>query len=262
MIPPSIRAVELGGSPELPALVVGPSLGTSVSALWASAAAQLAGTFHTIGWDLPGHGGSDAPVQPFTIADLAHSLIELIGNAHIATPMTYAGVSVGGAVGLQLLLDRPDYFTTAALICTGAKFGDGHDWRARAQQVCAHGTPIMVSAAAQRWFTSGFQKRNPDAANTLLDSLRQTDKAGYAHTCRALGQFDLRDRLREITTPVLAIAGASDIVTRPELLRTISTRVADGRYVELSETAHLAPAEQPHQIAKLITAHAGRNRRR
>jgi len=36
-----------------PLLVVGPSIGTSVTGLWSSCAARLAGRFHVVGWDLP-----------------------------------------------------------------------------------------------------------------------------------------------------------------------------------------------------------------
>ena len=36
----------------------------------------------------------------------------------------YAGDSIGGAVGLQLLLDAPGRVTAAALLCTGARIGD------------------------------------------------------------------------------------------------------------------------------------------
>ena len=54
MIVPTIRTSQLGGSPELPTLVMGPSVGTSVATLSAPAAQRLAGTYHAIGWNRPG----------------------------------------------------------------------------------------------------------------------------------------------------------------------------------------------------------------
>ena len=258
MSPPRIRAVHLAGSAQLPTLLVGPSLGTSVSALWRAAAQRMSATHHVIGWDLPGHGQSPAPTTSFNLTDLARSVLNLIDNETLSPPITYAGVSVAGAVGLQLLLDYPERLTSAALICTGVKIGDPDDWNDRAQRVCSDGTPVMIAGAMQRWFAPGFLDRDPDTANALLDSLRHTDTNGYAQTCRALGAFDVRCRLPEIGTPVLAIAGADDIATPPHLLRHIATHVADGRFVELPNTAHLAPAEQPGRTAELITALTGR----
>ena len=76
MIVPTIRTSQLGGSPELPIMVMGPSLGTSVATLWAPAAQRLAGTYHAIGWDLPGHDISPPPRAAFRIEDLAAGVIE------------------------------------------------------------------------------------------------------------------------------------------------------------------------------------------
>jgi pimeloyl-ACP methyl ester carboxylesterase len=55
---PTITGIQLGGSPDLPLLVCGPSLGTSATALWSPVATLLADDFHVVAWDLPGHGGN------------------------------------------------------------------------------------------------------------------------------------------------------------------------------------------------------------
>ncbi len=76
----------------------------------------------------------------------------------------------------------------------------------------------------------------------------------------ALAAFDVTDRLSEITTPVLAIAGAEDIPTPPEGLAQIADGVKDGRLVVLDGVGHLAPAETPERVAGLIADHIGRTR--
>ena len=78
MSAPRIRGSHLGGSPNLPPLVVGPSLGTSVAALWSGVAQRLADIYHVIGWDLPGHGASPRPRDAFSIDELAASVIKLV----------------------------------------------------------------------------------------------------------------------------------------------------------------------------------------
>ncbi|MGH3598611.1 MAG: alpha/beta fold hydrolase, partial [Mycobacterium sp.] len=107
MTAPRIRGSHLGGSPALPPLVLGPSLGTSVAALWSGVALRLVGVYHIIGWDLPGHGASPRPRDAFTIEDLAASVLKVVEDRIGGRPFTYAGVSVAGAVGLQLLLGHP-----------------------------------------------------------------------------------------------------------------------------------------------------------
>ncbi len=71
--------------------------------------------------------------------------------------------------------------------------------------------------------------------------------------------FDVVDRLPQITTPVLAIAGAQDIPTPPEGLAQIASGVRDGRLIVLDGVGHLAPAEAPDRVADLIAGQLTRN---
>src|SRR3954469_24597341 len=130
---PSIAAARLSGArnrAELPLLVLGPSLGTSATTLWSECAAGLTDAFDLIAWDLPGHGHNYAvPDQPFTMVELAEGVLRVVDDVLVERgdaggSFLYAGNSVGGAVGLQLLLDQPGRVTAAALLCTGAKIGD------------------------------------------------------------------------------------------------------------------------------------------
>ena len=91
----------------LPLLVVGPSIGTSVTALWSSCAAQLAGRFHVVGWDLPGHGRSATTHEPFTMADLAAAVVSLVDKIDPSTgsghdPSTGSGHDLRQAQGTAL----------------------------------------------------------------------------------------------------------------------------------------------------------------
>jgi 3-oxoadipate enol-lactonase/4-carboxymuconolactone decarboxylase len=138
------------------------------------------------------------------------------------------------------------------LCCTGAKLGDGVLWRDRAAQVRASGTASLVSGTAQRWFSPGFVEREPEPASALLHALRETSDDGYVAVCGALAAYDARDRLGEITTPVVAVAGADDPVCPQELLREIALGVQRGRLVVLDEVAHQAPAEAPDEVARII----------
>lgn len=260
MTVPTITAVRLTGAAhraELPLLVLGPSLGTSATTLWSDCATGLTDAFDVVAWDLPGHGHNrTAAEEPFTIAELAQGVLRVVEE--ILEPRSsfyYAGDSVGGAVGLQLLVDHPQRVPAAVVVCTGAKIGEPAMWSDRAAQVNASGTSVMVASSAERWFGEGFLERLPDAGSRLLHALRGTDDRGYIQVCEALAEFDVRDRLGEITAPVLAIAGSADVVTPPAALRQIADGVQDGRLVELDGVAHLAPVEQPRRVAALILEH-------
>ncbi|ODU06449.1 MAG: hypothetical protein ABS81_04405 [Pseudonocardia sp. SCN 72-86] len=172
--------------------MLGPSLGTTATNLWSSAAKWLTDHFRVLAWDLPGHGASPAPDSAVTIEGLAAGVLELVegtGSFH------YAGDSVGGAVGLQLFLDAHDRVSSATLLCTGARIGTPPMWRERAALARTSGTAGLVAASAQRWFGPGFLDREPAAGEALLRALTHTDAEGYAGVCDALAAFDVRGRL-------------------------------------------------------------------
>jgi 3-oxoadipate enol-lactonase/4-carboxymuconolactone decarboxylase len=158
-------------------------------------------------------------------------------------------------VGLQLLLDAPQRVRSAVLLCTGARIGDESVWADRIGQVRSSGTPALVGGAAGRWFAPGFAGRAPETVSSLLHALQDADDLGYVRVCEALAGFDVRDRLGEIGAPVLAVAGADDPVTTAEHLKAIATGVRRGALVELSDTSHLAPAERPADVARLVRRH-------
>ncbi|GAB3195935.1 3-oxoadipate enol-lactonase [Nocardioides hungaricus] len=261
---PSVTAVRMTAArhrAELPLLVLGPSLGTSAATLWSACAPGLVDAFDVVAWDLPGHGHNrSVPDEPFTMAELAAGVLRTVDDllterGQPRGPFSYAGDSVGGAVGLQLLLDAPDRVVAAALLCSGARLGTEESWAERIAAVRASGTPSLVAASAGRWFAPGFLEREPERGSALLHALSDVDDEGYALVCGALATFDVRDALARITVPVLAVAGAEDVAAPPERLREVAAGVADGTYVELPGVAHLAPAEAPDEVARLLRSH-------
>jgi 3-oxoadipate enol-lactonase / 4-carboxymuconolactone decarboxylase len=245
----------------LPLLVLGPSLGTSAATLWGDCAVHLTDHFDVLAWDLPGHGrNSSVPEEQWSMADLAAGVLSTVDEvlAERGEPggtFGYAGDSVGGAVGIQLLVDAPDRVSAAVLLCTGAQIGTAESWAERIDLVGSAGTPALVTASAQRWFGPGFLDREPARGSALLHALQEVDDAGYAQVCGALAAFDLRDRLGEIDAPVLAVAGSADAATPPDKLREVADGVRHGRFVELDGVAHLAPAEAPEEVARLLREH-------
>lgn len=253
-MPPTLIVTELRtGSLEADLLVVGPSLGTAVTPLWSACAAALPGDVRVIGWDLPGHGRSPAIDEPLTVAGLAQAALAATESERIAAKgrVWYAGVSLGGTVGLQLAVDHPAAFDGVAVLCSGAKIGEAGAWHERAELVRRAGTPVMIEGSARRWFAPGFLERNPRVGTSLLNSLQDTDRESYARCCEALADFDLRPRLGEAAVPVLALAGAADPVAPAASAEEIAEGTG-GRAVVVDHASHLAPAEQPVTVAAIL----------
>ncbi|WP_406496749.1 3-oxoadipate enol-lactonase [Streptomyces sp. NBC_01604] len=239
------------GPTSAPPLLLGPSLGTSY-ALWDRVAPELSATHRVIRWDLPGHGGSAAGLigPGATVADLADLVLALADSLGIER-FAYAGVSLGGAVGLHLAVHHPERVSSLAVICSSAHFNGSKPWEERAARVRVEGLDRLADSADARWFTSGF------TVPELVQDHRDADPEAYAACCDALAAFDLRERLAEISAPTLLIAGREDPATPPAHLREIADAVPGAALVEIPGASHLAPAQCPEAVLTALRAHFG-----
>jgi len=243
---PDLFFTEQKGPDDAPLIVLGPSLGTS-TILWDKVVPVLAERYRLVAWDLPGHGASAPAARPYSIADLADSVVGAVGE-----PFRYAGVSLGGAVGLELLLRHPDRVIAAAIVASGAKIGETSAWHERAAQVRAQSTSSLIISSAQRWFAPGSIERNPELPGRLLHALQDADDESYALACEALADFDVRERLGEILRPVLAVWGAHDAVTPEASAREIADGVRNGAIAVIPYASHLPPSDSAGATADVL----------
>jgi 3-oxoadipate enol-lactonase len=247
-----LNAVE-DGPADGPVLVLGPSLGTDVG-LFDAQAAEFAGMHRVIRFDLRGHGRSEVVPGACTMADLADDVLALLDSLSIDR-FSYAGVSIGGAIGQQLALTVPDRLDRLAVIASAAQFADPPSWKVRADQVRAQGTEFLAPSRNGTWFTDGFAERNPAEAKRLVQMLRDTPPEGYAACCEAISGFDVRSRLGEISAPALVIAGAEDPSTPPEMMQVLADGIPGARFVVVPGAAHLPNATDPLTVNAVLREH-------
>ena len=161
------------GNADAPLIVLGPSLGTT-SAVWDAVASGLADEYRVLRYDLPGHGGSPAADDSFSVAEIGSAVVELVDAAG-GGPFFYAGDSLGSAVGLTLATGWPERVLGLVAFCAGATFGTPAGWASRAAQVRASGTESVVDMSRARWYAPGFLDREPVLAAATLDGLREVD---------------------------------------------------------------------------------------
>ncbi|WP_349638703.1 4-carboxymuconolactone decarboxylase [Saxibacter everestensis] len=231
-------------------LVLGPSLGTTAG-LWSSSVGRLTDRFRVLRFDLPGHGRSPADGGPFDVADLAAAVLRAVDSVG-GGRFHYAGVSLGGAIGLELAIRHGDRLLDLAVICSGARIGTAQSWAERAGQVRALGTTSLVTGSAERWFAPGFPERDNTTAAELLDRLVEVDDASYVACCEALGRFDVTAELSGIRVPTLFLAAECDEVTPTGQARQAAASVPCADVVELAGASHLAVAERPAEAARLL----------
>jgi 3-oxoadipate enol-lactonase len=217
------------------------SLGAS-SEMWQPQLAALGG-HEVIFVDHPGHGG--APVVEFAgVRGLAQLALERVDTERFS----FVGLSLGGAVGMQIALDAPERLERLVLCCTSPRFGSPKLWHERAALVRAEGVGPVVEAALERWFTPAFAD-----VQRFREMYLSTDAEGYGRCCDALARFDVRDELDRIAAPTLCVAGGDDPTSPPGHLAQIAGAIAGARCIVIEGARHLASAERPDELNVLLT---------
>lgn len=243
----------IDGPAGAPVLVLGSSLGTT-GAMWRPQLGPLAERFRVVRYDHLGHGGSQLPSRPCAIQTLGEDLLHLLDDLDVRRA-SYAGLSLGGMVGMWLAAHASERLDRLALLCTSPLLGPAQGWLDRAAAVRAGGMGAVADAVVARWFTPNFAAAQPQVIAEHRAMLTSTPTQGYAACCEAIATMDLREDLALIKAPTLVIGGADDPATPVEHARAIVDRIPDARLAVVRDAAHLANVEQPEQITRLLLGH-------
>jgi 3-oxoadipate enol-lactonase len=242
---------DLHGPDDAPVLVLSGALGTT-RAMWDAQLPAFVVNHRVLRHDLPGHGTSPLADGPLGVGDIGAAVLELLDGLAIQRS-SFCGLSLGGMVGMWLAAEAPERIDRLVLACTGASLGTPETYAERAALVRAEGTEVTVYGARERWFTPPF--RDTAAARAILDQLRATSPLGYAACCEAVGAFDFHERLPSIAAPTLALFGAEDPVTTPEVVDALVSGIPGTAARSLPDAAHLANVEQPEAFSATVLRH-------
>jgi len=237
------------GPADAPVVLLGSSLGTT-HAMWEPQVGVLSERFRVVAFDHRGHGESEAPPGPYTIDDLGGDVLELLDTLGV-DQASYVGISLGGAVGLWLAENAPDRFHRFALLCPPAGPADNAQmWTDRAATVRADGTQAITDMTLGRWFLPDFGD-----VDVIRQQLLDSPDEGYAACCEALGMTDLRDKLADITAPVLLITTEQDTSVPPETVIPLASAIPGAHLEIVQNAAHLVTYTHPEVINPLLLAH-------
>lgn len=232
-------------------LILSNSLGTDLH-MWDSLAAKLANTRKVVRYDKRGHGRSEVPAGPYTNAQLAEDVIDIMDALNIEQA-DFCGISMGGMAGQWLAANRPDRFRRVILANTVPHMDLDEIWNGRIETVNAGGMAAIEDAVLERWFTPAFRAGNDDAVAPILKMVQTVSPAGYTACCAAVRDLDIRSEIKTISIPVLVIAGTHDQATPPEQGRAIAAAIAGAQYLEL-DAAHLSNIEKPAEFERAVMA--------
>jgi 3-oxoadipate enol-lactonase len=225
------------GDAGAPPLLLSNSLGTSLE-MWEPQIDALEARFHVIRYDSRGHGRSEVTRGPYSIETLAHDALGLLDA--LAIPRAHVcGLSMGGVVAMWLGINAPEHVDRLVLANTAAKIGTAEQWNARIDALQKGGMASIAPAVLARFFSPQLLDQPTPMMAQVRATLEATSKEGYAASCAAVRDADLRHALHRVRAPTLVIVGAPDLSPPPQDGRYIAGQIDGARCVELPAT-HLS----------------------
>lgn len=232
------------------------ALGCDVG-LWDAVANVLAADYRVVCFDHRGHGDSDVPAGPYTMAEMAADATALLDeiNARFSSgPVIWVGLSLGGMVGQELALRVPQKLRALVI----ANSTSGYDeagvaaWRQRIAAIEQGGLEAIVDGAMQRWFAAPFRAAQAATVARWRRRVVSQPHAGYLAACHAVMNHHTTDRLAQIALPTLVIAGSEDEGTPVAMSQLMADRIAGAQLVVLQGAAHLSVLEQPEAFGAAL----------
>ncbi|OYT94137.1 MAG: 3-oxoadipate enol-lactonase, partial [Pseudomonas sp. PGPPP3] len=212
---------------------------------WESQIPVLSPLYRVIVIDLRGHGRSDKPDEHYSIAGFAEDVAALIEHLQLGT-VHLVGISMGGMIGFQLGVDRPELLRSLTIVNSGPEV------KAKSFADCVQ--------IAKRWSLSrllsletiakGLGKLlfpKPEQVELRLKIERRwprNDKRAYLSSLDAIIGWGVRAQISKITCPTLVVSGDRDY-TPVANKQAYVDEMFNARLVVIEDSRHATPMDQP-----------------
>jgi len=246
--------VEARDADGAPALFVHGSGGTH--GVWKSQLARLSGERPVAALDLSGHGDSDDVAAEPGPEALDAYVEDALAVADAVDAGVLVGNSLGGAVVLTAVLDAGFDADAVVLAGSGAKLSvldDLRDWLA--------GEDGGFDRAVEFLHREDMLFHDPSerALDVSKAAMRAAGREVVERDFRSCHTFDVRDRLGEVETPLLALTGEYDRLTPPQYHEYVAEHVQEGAWTTVPGAAHLSMLEAPDAFNDELSAFLGEN---
>jgi pimeloyl-ACP methyl ester carboxylesterase len=256
-----------------PLLLVHGGLGDAFA--WAPIFPHLAGSFHAIAVDLPGHGLADSyEFKGEELLSLMSRFLREITTALELRRTAVCGSSLGGLFSSRFAVDAPDLVSRLVVIGMPGGYKRGVPLPLRMLGLPVIGRPLgrlvmsKPTRAGNRKFWGQILVAHPERIDDAVldaDVASQVRNKGsqLSFITTVLNGRGLRPELIEgsqwdvITTPTLFVWGESDVYGSPEEGESLVARNPALRLARVPDAGHLAWFDAPETVTKEIRAFLG-----
>ncbi|MDR4947546.1 alpha/beta fold hydrolase [Neobacillus cucumis] len=221
------------------------------SEYWSEVIPVLSENYRVIAPDLPGHGGSVAVLEDYSISDIADMLKELLDQLNL-DKVTMFGHSLGGYITLAFAEKYNDSLNGFSLVHSTA-FPDSDEAKqgrtTNIEKVKKEGIKSLIDGLVPKLFSPDHLE-NPYVENAKEIGYRTPPEGAISSLSAMRDRPDRNQVLKSTSLPVLLIAGEKDQVIAPE--KTFSVSKENIKQTIIKDSGHMSMYENPTKLIMVM----------
>jgi 3-oxoadipate enol-lactonase len=244
------------GAPDAPTVLFGHGLLFS-GWMFHPQVAALRKNFRCVTIDWRGQGESPPTSGGYDMDTLTADAAALIETLNVA-PVHFAGLSMGGFVGIRLAARRPELLRSLTLLDTSAdaeRAAEARKYRLLAGVYRLFGIRPVRRRVLPLMFGRTFlgEPSSEAVISEWLRMLSRCDRAGIASAVRGVADREaVAGELASIALPTLVIVGDEDVPTPPQRAAEIADAIPGARLESVTGAGHSSTIERPAQVTALL----------
>ena len=206
---------------------------------WKEQVQGLDSRVNALAIDLPGHGISEGDGKD-RVEDYARAVIKFLKDIDAPNPIP-CGLSMGGAITQQILLDHSDLVKAGILISTGAKLKVATAIFETIENDYNGFVDMIGKFAAS-------EKTDPKLLQPFKEETARCKSEVTYGDFQACNRFDVTKRLASIKIPILVITAEDDKLTPPKYGAFLEQNIRNANRTHILDAGHIVPMEKPEEV--------------
>jgi len=230
--------------------------------MWNAQVEEFSMNYFCVTFDIRGLGESSVEDGQFTMEGFVDDLEFLIDELKLNKPIL-CGLSMGGYISLRAIERFQNKFSGLILCDTKSEADDNQGKLKRAaaiKQINSGDFENFVETFVQNCFGERFVKENNSEYRKVVDRSKKNNPLGVKGCLLAMaGRTDTTESLSGINLPALIICGSEDKLSPPSIMKPISEKISNSKFVMVEGSGHMTPIENQQKVNSAIKEFLAQN---
>ncbi|RJP31972.1 MAG: alpha/beta hydrolase [Candidatus Omnitrophota bacterium] len=223
--------------------------------MWKYQVEGLSQSLHVLAPDLPGFGESPILQKNPSMTAYAESIKNFLLEKKIHKAV-FMGCSMGGYVLFEIFRQYKE-MVAGLILCDTRPQADTPEARVQRMETIDYVRVNGIRSLAEKMLFSLLcletTGQTPEKVDEIKEIILSNSTEGIIQALWALAsRRDSVELLQSIDAPTLILVGREDVLTPPDLARSMQNHIKNARLDIIPNAGHLSPYEQPHLVNRSI----------